>query len=211
MDHVDFPAPVDVDGVMTVGAYVFDIDRISMDIKVGVTAERPSEGDRHEMLISSFTFVTLNDDEKPVPVSDLVYDPQGEREPRDAMPQKRHEHRTALAKKFEQCDPQAGRGCLFFVCRTDGQHRRVRLPDNVSGGGAGEVVIETGMTVGRRRDEVDVIIGDVVDDGRVRYTPHDDVLGSNALEERLGCGVSRRLRAVEFGLFPYIRRGTDRE
>ncbi|AKU06231.1 acyl-CoA thioesterase [Haloferax sp. Atlit-12N] len=101
MDHVDFLAPIDVGDVVTVEAYVFDTGRTSMDIKVDVTAERPSEGDRRETITSFFTFVALDDDEKPSPVPDLVCDSQEERELRDAALQKRREHRAALAEEFE--------------------------------------------------------------------------------------------------------------
>ncbi|AFK17776.1 acyl-CoA thioesterase [Haloferax mediterranei ATCC 33500] len=98
MDHVDFLAPIDVGDVVTVEAYVFDTGRTSMDIKVDVTAERPSEGKKRATITSFFTFVALDEGETPVPVPKLVCESDKERELRDSALRKREEHRAALAE-----------------------------------------------------------------------------------------------------------------
>lgn len=46
MDHVDFMAPIDLGDVVTITGYVFDTGQTSMDIKVDVQAERPTQEKR---------------------------------------------------------------------------------------------------------------------------------------------------------------------
>ncbi|WP_135854008.1 acyl-CoA thioesterase [Halorussus salinus] len=99
MDHVDFLAPIDLGDVVVTEAYVFETGETSMEAKVDVYAERPSDDERRETATSFFTFVALDDDEKATSVPDLRC-PTDEQEAKRAHAlEERKKRRLELAEK----------------------------------------------------------------------------------------------------------------
>jgi acyl-CoA hydrolase len=101
MDHVDFLAAIGLGDVVTVEGYVFDTGDSSVDVRVTVRAERPTEGERRETASSFFTFVALDGDEAPAPVPDLACPTDEERRRRDRALEKRREQRRELAAELD--------------------------------------------------------------------------------------------------------------
>jgi acyl-CoA hydrolase len=101
MDHVDFIAPIELGDVVTVTAYVFDTGRTSMDVKVDVHAERPSEDETNETASSFFNFVALDEAEDPTPVPTLRCPTADEAKLRDQALEERRERRRTLAETPE--------------------------------------------------------------------------------------------------------------
>lgn len=102
MDHVDFIAPIDLGDVVTITGYVFDTGRTSMDIKVDVQAERPTEGETNEAATSFFSFVALDENETPTPVPTLRCPTEAQKELRDVALEQRQERRRDLAMMSEK-------------------------------------------------------------------------------------------------------------
>jgi acyl-CoA hydrolase len=71
LDHVDFIAPIDLGEVAVLEAYVFNTGRTSVDVKVDVRAENPRTGEERRTTTSFLTFVALDEEGSPTPVSDL--------------------------------------------------------------------------------------------------------------------------------------------
>jgi acyl-CoA hydrolase len=84
MDHVDFIAPIEMGEVAVVEAYVFDVGRTSVDVKVDVRAEDPREGTERKTTTSFFTFVALDDDGEPAAVPRLDCESEAEEDLRQA-------------------------------------------------------------------------------------------------------------------------------
>lgn len=101
MDHVDFIAPIELGDVVVVTGYVFDTGRTSMDVKVDVHAERPSNGEINETASSFFNFVALDSDESPTPVPAIHCPTASERELRDTALEERSDRRRDLATERE--------------------------------------------------------------------------------------------------------------
>lgn len=101
MDHVDFIAPIDLGDVVTITGYVFDTHRTSMDIKVDVRAERPTEGETDEAATSFFSFVALDANEAPTPVPTLRCPTATQKELRDVALEQRRKRRQKLAQMTE--------------------------------------------------------------------------------------------------------------
>ena len=93
MDHVDFISPIEMGEVAVVEAYVFDVGRTSVDVKVDVRAEDPREGTERKTTTSFFTFVALDDDGKPTEVPRLDCESEAEQSLRDAAVERREEQR----------------------------------------------------------------------------------------------------------------------
>jgi len=98
MDHVDFLAPIDLGDVVVTEAYVFETGESSMEAKVDVFAERPSDDERRETATSFFTFVALDDDEKPADVPDLRCPTDEQAKLRRAALDERANRRAELAE-----------------------------------------------------------------------------------------------------------------
>lgn len=71
MDHVDFISPIDIGEVVVVEAYVFNVGRTSIDVKVDVRAENPIDETERETTSSYFTFVALDENGTPTEVPTL--------------------------------------------------------------------------------------------------------------------------------------------
>jgi len=71
MDHVDFISAIDLGEVAVIEGYVFNVGRTSVDVKVDVRAENPKTDEERQTTTSFFTFVALDDDERPTPVPRL--------------------------------------------------------------------------------------------------------------------------------------------
>lgn len=99
MDHVDFLGEIELGDIVVVEGYVFDTGRTSMDVKVDVRAERPSEGERRDTASSFFTFVALDDEESPTAVPDLACPTDEQAELRDLALERRRERRERLARE----------------------------------------------------------------------------------------------------------------
>lgn len=61
IEGVDFHAPIDLGDVVVVTGYVYATGRTSMQVRVDVRAERPSEGVDHETASSHLTFVAVDE------------------------------------------------------------------------------------------------------------------------------------------------------
>ncbi|WP_134672335.1 acyl-CoA thioesterase [Halorussus marinus] len=98
MDHVDFLEAIDLGDVVVTEAYVFETGESSMEAKVDVYAERPSDDERRETATSFFTFVALDGDENAAAVPDLrCPTDEQERKRREAL-EERSRRRAALAE-----------------------------------------------------------------------------------------------------------------
>ncbi|WP_336036770.1 acyl-CoA thioesterase [Halobacterium yunchengense] len=84
MDHVDFISPIEMGEVAVVEAYVFDVGRSSLDVKVDVHAEDPREGTERKTTTSFFTFVALDDDGNPTEVPRVETESEAEETLREA-------------------------------------------------------------------------------------------------------------------------------
>ncbi|MFC7203541.1 acyl-CoA thioesterase [Haloferax namakaokahaiae] len=72
MDHVDFISAIDLGEVAVMEAYVFNVGRTSIDVKVDVHAENPKTDERRMTTTSFLTFVALDEDGHPTPVPNLT-------------------------------------------------------------------------------------------------------------------------------------------
>ena len=84
IERVDFHAPIDLGDIAVLTAYVYDVGETSMQVRVDVTAERPSEGVERETASSHLTFVAIDDAESVQSVPELTVETAEERRLRDA-------------------------------------------------------------------------------------------------------------------------------
>ncbi|MFC7071539.1 acyl-CoA thioesterase [Halovenus rubra] len=101
MDHVDFIQSIELGDVVTVTGYVFDTGETSMDIKVDVQVERPSDGLTEDAAASFFSFVALDTEETPAPVGELECPTEAQKELRDIALSQRRERRNEVAATTE--------------------------------------------------------------------------------------------------------------
>jgi len=97
MDQLDFKNPVYVGEILILYACVNYVATTSMEVGVKVIAENPLTGARRHTSSAYLTYVSIDSNGKPVPVSPIM--PETEEEKRryqDA--QKRREHRLAVLK-----------------------------------------------------------------------------------------------------------------
>ena len=84
IERVDFHAPIDLGDIVVLTAYVYDVGETSMQVRVDVTAERPSEGIERETASSHLTFVAIDDAENVQSVPNLTVETAEERRLREA-------------------------------------------------------------------------------------------------------------------------------
>lgn len=84
IERVDFHAPIDLGDIAVLTAYVYDTGETSMQVRVDVTAERPSEGVERETASSHLTFVAIDGDEAVRPVPELAVETDEEQQLREA-------------------------------------------------------------------------------------------------------------------------------
>ncbi|MEA1931084.1 acyl-CoA thioesterase [Halohasta litorea] len=101
MEHVDFISPIDIGEVVVVEAYVFNVGRTSIDVKVDVRAENPVEGEERPTTSSFFTFVALDDDGVPTEVPELVCPSEAEEALRQEAVDGRKEQLSELVDRLE--------------------------------------------------------------------------------------------------------------
>ncbi|WP_132058621.1 acyl-CoA thioesterase [Halorussus amylolyticus] len=99
MDHVDFLGPIDLGEIAVTEAYVFDTGETSMDAKVDVYAERPTDDERRETATSFFTFVALDDDENSARVPELECPTDEQKRKRRVALEERSRRRAEFAEK----------------------------------------------------------------------------------------------------------------
>ncbi len=100
MDHVDFVSPIDLGEVAVIEGCVFNTGRSSIDARVDVRAEDPTQGDRRSATTSFFTFVALNGDGRPVEVPDLECSTDEEARLLDAAIEARREQLEQVTKRL---------------------------------------------------------------------------------------------------------------
>ncbi len=93
MEGVEFLAPIEQGDIVTLSGYVFETGRTSMDVKVAVTAERPTEGVVRETTTSFFTFVAVDNSHSTRPVPELSCPTDEQRDLRERALDQRREHR----------------------------------------------------------------------------------------------------------------------
>ena len=101
MEHVDFISPIDIGEVVVVEAYVFNVGRTSIDVKVDVRAENPLEGTDRPTTSSFFTFVALDDEGVPTDVPELVCPSEAEEALRQEAVDGRKEQLSELVDRLE--------------------------------------------------------------------------------------------------------------
>ncbi|MFC4356469.1 acyl-CoA thioesterase [Halobium salinum] len=101
MDHVDFIAPIDLGEVAVVEAYVFNVGRTSIDVKVDVRAENPKTDEERRTTTSYFTFVALDEDGTPTPVPELECPTPEEEALRQEAVDGRHEQMEAVYRRMD--------------------------------------------------------------------------------------------------------------
>lgn len=79
IDRVDFHAALDLGDIAVLTAYVYDVGETSMQVRVDVSAERPSEDRDRETASSDLTFVAIDDAERVTPVPRLDVESKRER------------------------------------------------------------------------------------------------------------------------------------
>jgi len=83
IDRVDFHAPIDLGDIVVLTAYVYDVGETSMQVRVDVTAERPSDNRERETASSHLTFVAVDENEDVQSVPGLDVESDRERELRE--------------------------------------------------------------------------------------------------------------------------------
>ncbi|ELZ98870.1 acyl-CoA thioester hydrolase [Haloferax mucosum ATCC BAA-1512] len=101
MDHVDFIGPIDLGEVAVMDAYVFNVGRTSVDVKVDVHAENPKTDERRKTTTSFLTFVALDDDGHPTPVPKLVCETDEEAELREQAVAERAAQLESVIERME--------------------------------------------------------------------------------------------------------------
>ncbi|CQR49945.1 MULTISPECIES: acyl-CoA thioesterase [Haloferax] len=101
MDHVDFIGPIDLGEVAVIEAYVFNVGRTSVDVKVDVHAENPKTDELRKTTTSFLTFVALDDDGKPTPVPRLVCETDEESELRAEAVAARADQLESVIERME--------------------------------------------------------------------------------------------------------------
>jgi len=102
IDHVDFLAPIRAGDVVTVEAYVFDTGRTSLQVRATVRAEDPEADEEWDVTTAFFTFVALDDDERPVAVPTLECPTEEQRATRERALGERRQHREDLLERLNE-------------------------------------------------------------------------------------------------------------
>ena len=101
MEHVDFISPIDIGEVVVVEAYVFNVGRTSIDVKVDVRAENPIEDEERPTTSSYFTFVALDEEGVPTEVPELECPSEAEEALRQEAVDGRKEQLSELVDRLE--------------------------------------------------------------------------------------------------------------
>lgn len=109
IDAVDFFAPVRVGYVVNLKAMVNYVGRTSMEVGVRVESEDPLSGERVHTMSAYLTFVAIDADGQPSPVTPLVPETPEERL-RHAEAQARRRQRLALAGERRRLAEAQGEG-----------------------------------------------------------------------------------------------------
>ncbi|RKD93892.1 acyl-CoA thioesterase [Halopiger aswanensis] len=72
VNELDFERPIRIGDTALVEAYVYDEGRTSVHVALRAWREEPRSGETEKTTESSFTFVAIDADGKPVPVPDLT-------------------------------------------------------------------------------------------------------------------------------------------
>lgn len=104
MDHVDFVSPIDLGEVAVVEGYVFSTGRTSIDVKVDVHAEDPTDGERRLATSSFFTFVAVDENGRPTAVPELECQTETEEALRDEAIRARREQLEQVQNRLESLD-----------------------------------------------------------------------------------------------------------
>ncbi len=72
VNELDFERPIRIGDTALVEAYVYDAGRSSVDVALRAWREEPRTGETEKTTASSFTFVAIDGDGKPVPVPELT-------------------------------------------------------------------------------------------------------------------------------------------
>ncbi|WP_165999203.1 acyl-CoA thioesterase [Bacillus sp. Cs-700] len=97
-DSVDFLHPITPDDSVCLEAYVTFTGKSSMEVFVKVIAEHLLSGERHIGATAFLTFVSLDENKKPLPVPKVIPESEEEKNLHETAParaEKRREHRQA--------------------------------------------------------------------------------------------------------------------
>lgn len=105
-DSVDFLASVKLGDFVILESFVTSTHKTSMEVFVRVLAESFGTGEKKVCATSFLTFVALDENDKPIPVPEVIPESEQEKELYDGAPLRRelrHERRTQaiqMAKEF---------------------------------------------------------------------------------------------------------------
>ncbi|WP_435097584.1 acyl-CoA thioesterase [Halarchaeum sp. P4] len=71
IDHMDFMRPVPVGDIVVIKAYVYDVGRTSVKVRLQAFGENPRSGELKQTTESYFVFVAVDQDGHPTEVPDL--------------------------------------------------------------------------------------------------------------------------------------------
>ena len=83
VNSLDFERPIPVGETAVVESYVYDAGRTSVHVALRAWREEPRTGEREKTTESSFTFVAVDEDGRPVQVPDLEVETEKGRELRE--------------------------------------------------------------------------------------------------------------------------------
>lgn len=107
VDSIDFMAPIRVGKVIEIKAFVSWTHRSSMEVYVNVTSENLMNGEKMNNVRAFFTFVALNDNNRPTPIAEIEPETELEKMLFDGAPErhemrkKRKQNRIEEAKSLE--------------------------------------------------------------------------------------------------------------
>ena len=79
VNHVSFDKPIPLDSVVSVSAKVSRAFRTSMEVVIQVWVEHPKKGEKYKANEAIYTFVAVDEDKKPVPVTELIPETEEEK------------------------------------------------------------------------------------------------------------------------------------
>lgn len=88
---VDFELPLELGDIALIEAYVYDVGRTSMRVRVRAYGEDPFTGEHELTTASYFVFVAIDEDRNPTPVPELtIASDEGERLRKEALDHERN-------------------------------------------------------------------------------------------------------------------------
>ena len=85
VNELDFERPIGIGDTAVVEAFVYDAGKTSVHVGLRAWREEPRSGERERTTESSFTFVAIDENNRPVPVPELTVDSERGRELRERM------------------------------------------------------------------------------------------------------------------------------